>query len=215
MDQWVHHHPGSRLSQATNQPTEPGACPTKPRTRPRGADRADRLLTPWQSWRTPDRADQPLVPPDPDDSAIFRFHSVILLQYQAFCYSELSHFIRHSWDFRSIIFLKWTMPFCYSAQSFYDFIRHSQDFCSVIFHSELDHFATVLSHFLFYKSLFVIVNSVILLEWTQPFYYSELSFCDFISHFAIMNWAILIQWTQPFCYSKLRHCQGFVVILLQ
>jgi hypothetical protein len=41
------------------------------------------------------------------------------------------HFVRHSWDFCSVILLQWTHPFYYSAQSFYDFVKHSQDFRSV------------------------------------------------------------------------------------
>jgi hypothetical protein len=78
----------------------------------------------------------------------------------------------------SAIFQHWTLPFCYSVQSFCD----------------------IVSILLRWIHTFVTMNSTILLQWTQSFCYSACQFCyrarsfcdftnhslDYVSHFAIV-----------------------------
>jgi hypothetical protein len=62
-------------------------------------------------------------------------------------------------------------------------------------------FATVLNHFMICQH-FATGNSTIC--------YSAKLFCDFISYFATVNSTILLQWTHPFWYSELNHFAKFL-----
>jgi hypothetical protein len=142
------------------------------------------------------------------------FHLFLLWWTQPFCYSELGHSISHfatvDLVILSAILLRWTQPFCYSAHLFCEFVRHFATVNLAICYCELSHFTIVnsailllctqsfcyceLSHcqlFCDFAVIFAIVNSTILIYWTQPFY-------DFVSHFITVNLTI-------FCNSELNH----------
>jgi hypothetical protein len=115
---------------------------------------------------------------------------------QSICYSEFNHFatVLGYFGISSAILLQWTHPFCYRNSTILSDILEifTQSFC----YSELIHFASAPSHFVILSAIllqwliyFAIVNSaivevllVILIQWTQPFCYSVLSFCGYVNH---------------------------------
>jgi hypothetical protein len=91
---------------------------------------------------------------------------------------------KHSWFSHFVILLQLTQSFCDLISNF--FVHWTQPF-----------FATVLNHF----SIDIVLNHfVILLYWTQPFYYSAQSFCYFATITSVILW---------FCYNYLSY---FVIL---
>jgi hypothetical protein len=122
-------------------------------------------------------------------------NSDILLQWtQTFCYNELSHFT----SMNSTIFVILFSHFFTIVKS----VIFTIVLRSAIFSTVLSHFIIFVSHFgtvksiIFLWCLVILVNSVILRQWTQPF-------ATVLSYFAIVNPVI-------FCYSGLNY---FVTML--
>jgi hypothetical protein len=99
--------------------------------------------------------------PDPHDSVIFWFCSVIFPKRHPFsgftqfiCYS-----VNHFAIANSIILLQWTQSFCYSAQPFLGFASHFATVDSAFFATMHSHFVILLAILL--QCSTILVNSVI------------------------------------------------------
>jgi hypothetical protein len=97
----------------------------------------------------------------------------------------------------SIILLQWTQPLCYRKLN--HFIRHSRDFRSIIFATILSHFMILLDILKIIVQSVATVNSTILLQYSiilwfhHSFCYSKFNhFCySKLSHFITKNRVIL------------------------